>query len=273
MVCLRFRRNLLEALGHTSRRDHKDPNELGQAMERSNSIVQLCGNISGRAGIACVGGQDGVQGIGRRARELFARKSKEPSAAVRSRPLHLSRETADPPLEMTSNAMIQQRDAKLPAEPAESRTFSIVESVVLVAGFAVAGGFLSHIKAWPRRAGAELAVALLLYLALGLSLSGPVLVSWRERLGRKRPVWGLGESLWFAFGILVQDVVASAFLSDRLRSLTALLSIALIFVLPIIYLTGNPRVEFNRAPLSWSNLVGLLSVVLWALTILCSVQS
>ena len=168
--------------------------------------------------------------------------------------------------------MIQQRDAKLPVEPAESRTFSIVESVVLIAGFAVAGGFLSHTKTWPRHAGAEFVSAFLLYLALGLSLSGPVLVSWRERLGRKRPVWGLGESLWFACGILVQDVVASAFLFDHLRGLAVLLFLALIVILPVIYLTGNPRIEFSRAPLSWSNLVGLLSVVLWALAILCSTQ-
>lgn len=85
-------------------------------------------------------------------------------------------------------------------------------------------------------------------------------------------MWGLGESLWFAFGILVQVVVVTAFLVDFLGGLAALLSIALIFVLPVIYLTGNPRIELNRAPLSWSNLVGLLSVLLWALTILCSTQ-
>ena len=85
-------------------------------------------------------------------------------------------------------------------------------------------------------------------------------------------MWGLGESLWFAFGILVQDVVATGFLVDLIGGLAAILSIALIFVLPAIYLTGNPRIEFNRAPLSWSNLVGLLSVVLWALTILCASQ-
>src|SRR5437867_3990934 len=104
--------------------------------------------------------------------------------------------------------MIQQRDAERPVEPAESRTFSIVESLVLVAGFSVAGGFLSHTKTWPRHTGSVFVATLLLYLALGLSLSGPILVSWRERAGRKRPVWGLGESLWFAFGILVQDFVA-----------------------------------------------------------------
>ena len=168
--------------------------------------------------------------------------------------------------------MIQRSDVKLPVEPAESRTFSIVESVVLVAGFAVAGGFLSRTNLWPKRTDVELFAALLLYFALGLSLCGPILVSWRERLGRKRPVWGLGESLWFAFGILAQDVVATLFLVDLLGALTALLSIALIFALPAIYVTGNPRIKIHRAPLSWSNLVGLLSVVLWALTILCSTQ-
>ena len=52
-----------------------------------------------------------------------------------------------PQLELHPDAMIQQRDAKLPVEPAESRTFSIVESVVLIAGFSVAGGFLSRTDA------------------------------------------------------------------------------------------------------------------------------
>jgi hypothetical protein len=168
--------------------------------------------------------------------------------------------------------MIQQRDAKLPVEPAESRTFSMVESVVLITGFSIAGGFLSRADAWPKRASVELFTALLLYLALGLSLSGPILVSWRERLGRKRPIWGLGESLWFAFGILVQVIVATGFLVDVLGGVAGIVAIALIVILPVLYLTGNPRIELNRAPLSWSNLVGLLSVVLWALTILCATQ-
>jgi len=43
-------------------------------------------------------------------------------------------------------------------------------------------------------------------------------------------------------------------------------SIALIAILHVIYLTGNSRIELNRLPLSWSNLVGVLSVVCWVLT-------
>jgi len=166
-----------------------------------------------------------------------------------------------------------EADAIQPVEPAESRTFSIVESVVLIAGFGVAAGVLSYADNWPRQINGEFLVLLLIYLAFGLSLGGPILVSWRERLGRRRPVWGLGESLWFAIGLLAQDVALSAVVMVWFGGeLTALSFIVLIFVLPMIYLTGNPKIELSRAPFSWSNIVGLLNIAMWLLTGLVASQ-
>lgn len=83
-------------------------------------------------------------------------------------------------------------------EPSESRTFSLVEMVVLVGGFGLAKGTILR---FDDSAIGSLRFGMSLYLAMGLSLSGPVIVTWRERLGRLRPVWGVGESLWFAIGV------------------------------------------------------------------------
>ena len=156
-------------------------------------------------------------------------------------------------------------------EPAESRTFSTVEVSVLMIGFALSGAVFAGAKNWRAASNHDMVVGLALYLAVGLSFSGPIMVSWRERLGRRRPVWGVGESVWFATGLPVQDVVLSILLARwGSEPWGALSFIALLIVLPFVYLTGNPRIEWSRAPLSWSNLVGLLSMALWGLTVVAA---
>ncbi len=165
----------------------------------------------------------------------------------------------------------QSEDASQPyVQPAEARTFSIVEQVVLIAGFGCAGGFMSYTDSWPNRVvdPVALIVSVLLYLSIGLGLSGPILVSWRERLGKRRAIWGLGEALWFATGILVQVVVLTVVVIRRFGpGAAAVAYVGLMVALPVAYLTGNPVIQIRRAPLSWSNLVGLVSVMFWILTI------
>jgi hypothetical protein len=149
-------------------------------------------------------------------------------------------------------------------QPAESRTFATGEICVLLVGFAIAASLMSDLWDWHRRDTAQNTLGIVLYLALGLSFCGPVMVSWRERLGRRRPIWGVGESLWFAFGLPVQIGILSGLSGHWFGSAWGGISaIGLIFLLPAIYLTGNPRIEWARAPLSWSNLVGITSVLLW----------
>src|SRR5262245_45851696 len=153
-------------------------------------------------------------------------------------------------------------------QPAESRAFATVEFCVLLLGFAVAGSIMSDVKDWHTASNNALVLGLVVYLALGLSFSGPIMVSWRERLGRRRPVWGIGESLWFATGLLVQVASLSVLLCRWFgEAWGAFGFFAQLVLLPFIYLTGNPRIEWTRAPLSWSNMVGALSVVLWGLCV------
>ena len=160
-------------------------------------------------------------------------------------------------------------------EPAEARTFSIVEMLVLIVGFSLAAGLMARAEQWNTATLSFMTFGLLAYAAIGLGVCGPILVSWRERLGRRRPVWGLGESLWFATGLLVQIVAITYFLfslldrlvnTDGLRVVGVFVPLALMVLLPTLYLTGNPRIELRRAPGSWSNVVGLTSVALWGLT-------
>ena len=144
----------------------------------------------------------------------------------------------------------------------------MVEMTVLIAGFALSGAVVSRSRDWRHAPQETMIFGLAAYSAIGLALSGPIMVSWRERLGRRRPVWGLGESLWFAIGIFVQDAVATYLVSDRLGpGLGFGIFCALVLLLPPIYLTGNPRIELGRAPASWSNIVGLLNMVLWGVTL------
>jgi hypothetical protein len=139
-------------------------------------------------------------------------------------------------------------------------------------GFAIAGSAMSDAKDWRRATTEQVALGLVLYLALGLSFCGPIMVSWRERLGRRRPIWGVGESVWFAFGLPIQDGILSALLGRWFGGAVGDTSFfLLLFVLPFIYLTGNPRIEWARAPLSWSNLVGLTSVMLWVMAFFAAV--
>jgi hypothetical protein len=100
-----------------------------------------------------------------------------------------------------------------PTEPAETRTFATGEICVLMIGFAIAGSAMSDASDWRRASTAQVVLGLVVYLALGLSFCGPIMVSWRERLGRRRPIWGVGESLWFAFGLPIQDGVLSTIIA------------------------------------------------------------
>src|SRR5262245_7238067 len=110
---------------------------------------------------------------------------------------------------------------------------------------------LSRAQAQPNQSLGKMLLGLSVYFALGLSLSGPILVSWRERLGRRRLVWGVGESLWFAIGILAQNIVFSNLVGDWIGTAWGLISsLALLFFLPALYLTGNPRIEVGRSPAS-----------------------
>jgi hypothetical protein len=172
----------------------------------------------------------------------------------------------------TADDSIESHVAPARVEPAEARTFSIVELLVLVVGFAVAAALVARTERWNAAPPDLLLFGLTAHAAIGLGLSGPIVVSWRERLGRRRPIWGLGESLWFATGMLVQIIVITYFVFDRLERsgslhVAAFVPLVLVVALPMIYLTGNPRIELRRAPGSWSNVVGLASVTLWGLTL------
>jgi hypothetical protein len=159
-----------------------------------------------------------------------------------------------------------------PSQPAESRTFATVEVCVLMIGFAMTGSAMSDAQNWRRASTAQVVLGVVIYLAIGLSFSGPIMVSWRERLGRRRPVWGVGESLWFALGLPVQDGVLSVLIGRWCGGAWGgLCFLGLLFLLSWIYLTGNPLIQCARAPLSWSNIVGILSVALWGLTVVAAI--
>jgi hypothetical protein len=159
-----------------------------------------------------------------------------------------------------------------PTEPAETRTFATGEICVLMIGFAIAGSAMSDASDWRRASTVQVVLGLVVYLALGLSFCGPIMVSWRERLGRRRPIWGVGESLWFAFGLPIQDGVLSTIIARWFGGASgATTFFCLILLLPFIYLTGNPQIEWARAPLSWSNIVGLLNVLLWVMAFFAAI--
>ena len=146
--------------------------------------------------------------------------------------------------------------------PSESRIFSLVEMFSLMTGFGIAGGVISFFDIWP----ANLFAAEMFFVALGLSLCGPVLVSWRERLGRRRANWGLGESLWFCAGVVTQSIILAAFVAAHLDAAPAIyVFLVSMIVIPVVCLTGNPNIELRRAPWSWSNVVGMLCIVCWVL--------
>jgi hypothetical protein len=150
------------------------------------------------------------------------------------------------------------------ALPAESRSFATVEMCVLLIGFSLTGAAMSDAANWRQISTAKLFLGVVVYLALGLSCCGPVMVSWRERLGRRRPVWGVGESVWFAVGLPIQAAILAALIARWLGGPLGGISFLVLFiVLPFVYLTGNPEIQWSRAPLSWSNLVGMLNIVLW----------
>jgi hypothetical protein len=42
--------------------------------------------------------------------------------------------------------------------------------------------------------------------------------------------------------------------------------IGLVVFFPFVYLPGNPQIPSGRAPESWSNLLGIASMLLWIIT-------
>lgn len=154
-----------------------------------------------------------------------------------------------------------------PIEPAEARTFSTGEMFLLTLGFALAGAMLAERTQW-EKSFLTTVPGLILYAALGLALSGPPIVTWRERLGRRRAVWGVGESLWFAIGILAQSLTPALLLTRSDPGWLAALAPLLFVLLPLVYLNSNPLIERSRAPASWSNVMGILDLALWGLLVL-----